>query len=398
MKICMLLFHDLINPRIDPRVYKEATSLIDFGCDVNVISWAVDFSGDGKSIERLPKYDEFENIKITRISQKLSSSNKPIFFRAFKQLSAMIKIAKEAILEKPQVVHSHDLSTLLSGVIVKKKLHIPLIYDSHEYWPGMVKERNGPILGIICSLFEKILLTQVDCVITVSGMLADYFSKTVPNTYTVYNSRKVNDTLSINEQKVKLIKSSLNISKKDFVVGYIGNINAKRGIDYLISSLSYIDDEHIKLLIVGGGNENTVKSLKQNINPKDKERVIFTGQVPYHEVLSYFSLLDIGCVLFKPLPNHSIAAPNKLFEYMSMGIPLIVSDLPEMCKIVSDDSKCGICVDPTDPIKIASSIKYLYSNPQKVKKMRQNGFEFFNDKYCWDKMENILKHIYSLRG
>ena len=390
----MLLFHDMIYPRLDPRVYKEAKSLSDMDNDVTVVDWAVEFTGEGRSIKNIPKYDCFENIDIKRIFQNISPYSRTIFIRIIEQLHAMLKLSKEAISEKPDVVHSHDLTTLLSGVIVKKRLKIPLIYDSHEYWPGMVQERNGPFMSNICKFFERIMLTQVDTVITVSGTLAENFKKHVAKTHIVYNSRKEVEMLNINEDEVNGLRKLLNISKDDFVVGYIGNINSKRGIDKLVKSFEHIKDENIKLLIVGGGERGVISQLKPQINHENETRIIFTGQIPYHEVLPYFSLLNVGCVLFQPLPNHSIAAPNKLFEYMSMGIPLLVSDLTEMRRIVTIDSKCGICVDATSPEQIADSIKWLHKNPEKTKIMGNNGLKQFKQKYCWENMEETLHNVY----
>jgi len=395
MKTCMLLFHDLLNPRLDPRVYKEAMSLIDSDIDVTVVCWPVDFSGDGEIIENLPNYEFFEGISIKRIHQKLSTRKRMFYLRIYQQLSAMLKLANEAIVEKPEIVHSHDLNTLLSGVIVKKKLKIPLIYDSHEYWPGMVKERNGFVLGKICKIFERILLSQVDSVITVSGELANKFKKPVSQIQIIYNSRKFTELRNINEDIVEHLKHSVNISNDDFVVGYIGNINSKRGLDKLIDSFKYINNSKIKLLIVGGGQKEIVELLKRKVNTKDLNQIHFTGEIPYQQVLPYFSLLDVGCVLFQPLPNHSVAAPNKLFEYMSMSIPLLVSDLSEMHHIVAIDSNCGICVDPTNPTKIADAITRLYKNRIESKKMGENGLEAFKEKYCWEKMEERLKGIYN---
>lgn len=394
MKTCMLLFHDLIYPRVDPRVYKEAASLLNFNIHVTVISWSVDFSGEGKTIDFLSKHDEFEGIKIRRIFQTLSSYNKPIYFRIYQQLSAMLKMADEATLEKPDLVHSHDLTTLLTGVIVKCKLKIPLIYDSHEYWPGMVRERNGFLIGKISEVFEKLLLTQVDSVITVSEMLADSFERSVTDTNVLYNSRKKHEMQDIDEVEIEKIKSKLDISKDDFVVGYIGAINSKRGIDNLIEAFDYLKNSNVKLLIVGGGPTAYIEELKSKIKHEKYNRIIFTGEVPYHEVVPYFSILNVGCVLFQPMPNHSIAAPNKLFEYMSMGIPLLVSMLPEMDRIVRIDSKCGISVDPRDSQKIAESIDWLYENRVETEKMGKNGLKAFNDKYCWDNMEKILVKTY----
>lgn len=391
MKTCMLLFHDLTNPRIDPRVYKEAISLIDYGMDVTVINWAADFSFEGEPIESLEKNDNFEGIYIKRIFHRISSNN--IFVRIIQQFSVMFKLANETISENPDVIHCHDLHTLLSGIIVKRRLNIPLIYDSHEYWPGVFKERSGMFLAKMCEIYERILLSQVDLTITVSEELAKSFERFGMKTHIIYNSRKIKELQDVDEIKIKELRHSLNISNTDFVVGYIGAINSKRGLNKLIESIEYLNEVNIKLLIVGGGQKKLIDDLKRKINDDSSNRVIFTGEIPFHDVLPYFSLLDIGCVLFQPFPNHLIAAPNKLFEYMGMSVPLLVSDFPEMHRIAID-SNCGICVDPTDPKEIAEAILWLYGHQIKLKKIGENGRISVEEKYSWERMEERLFDIY----
>lgn len=385
----MLLYNDLIYPRIDPRVYKEALSLIKHDIDVTVVCWAADFSREGESFENLKKNEIFEDIKIKRIFQKISSYRKTIFVRALQQFCAMIKLAREAILEKPDVVHSHDLNTLLSGIIVKKKLNIPLIYDSHEDWPGFFEDKNGITAGRICKIYEKILLSQADVVITVSKEIGKKFEDYGHETYIIYNSRKLEEVENVESET---IRNHLNISVDDFVVGYIGTVDSKRGLDKLIESFEHVKEKNIKLLFVGGEQEE-LKNLRNKVKDEYSNRVTFTGQIPYHKVLDYFSILNIGCILFQPLPGYFLAAPNKLFEYMSMGIPLLVSDFPEMRRIIID-SNCGVCVDPTNPKKIADTIIWFYEHPDECKKMGKNGQRAIKNKYSWNKMEEMLVNIY----
>lgn len=388
----MLLFHDLTHPRIDPRVYKEAISLIDFEINVTVISWAVDFSSAGESIENLQKTDNFEGIHIKRVFHHLSPNN--FFARIIQQFSVMFKLADEAISENPDFIHCHDLHTLLSGIIVKRRLNIPLIYDSHEYWPGLIKTLNGMFLAKMCEIYERILLSQVDLTITVSEELVQYFERFGVKTQLICNSRKLIELQNVDEIKIKELRHSLKISNRDFVVGYIGAIGPERGLDKLIESFEHLNKTDIKLLIVGSGQKKFIDSLKLNIKDSVSSRVIFTGEIPFHDVLPYFSLLDIGCVLFQPSPNNLIAAPNKLFEYMGMSVPLIVSDFPEMHRIVID-SNCGICIDPTNPKKIAEAILWSYEHKIKLKEMGENGRVAVEEKYSWERMEERLFKTYN---
>lgn len=393
MKICMILGHDFLHPRMDPRPYKEAKSLIKYGYNVFLVCWAADFTGEGRDLKNISQIEEFEGIKILRVFQTLSSPKSTMVVRGLQQLIAMKKMGEKVTELKPDVIHCHDLNTLLSGAMAKKKLAVPLIYDSHEDYPGMLAPKSI-VISKFASIFENLLLKYVDWVITVSEELVKKFKKHKQiNAVAIYNSRMLNEIFQ--KKETKELKKELNISDDDFIIGYIGALSKKRGIDNLIKSIKYIDDKNAKVLIVGGP-ENEVKTLRALAEKEDAmDKVILTGHIPYFEVIPYFSLLNVGTVLFQPLPNHLIAAPNKLFEYMSAGLPLIVSDFPEMKRIVVDESGCGTAVDPTNPEKIAGAITYILEHPKGANKMGENGRRAVEEKYSWERMDAKLIKVYN---
>ena len=392
-KICMILGHDFLHPQIDSRPYKEAKSLIKEGYNVFIVCWAVDHTGEGKSLKTLSPVEDFEGIKIMRIFQNLSSPKSTVLVRGFQHLRAIKKLGKKVIELKPDAIHCHDLDTLLSGVIAKKKINTPLIYDSHEDWPAMFAPVSI-IISKLASIFEKILLKHADCVITVSEELVKKFKGLKQtNIVAIYNSRMLSELLQ--KEEPKGLRKELKISDAEFIVGYIGSLSKKkRRIDNLIKSIKYVDNKSVKVLIVGGPeNEvNNLRALAEKEGVMDK--VILTGHIPYFNINPYFLLVNIGTVFFEPLPNNLIAAPNKLFEYMGAGLPLIVSDFPEMRRIVVDESDCGVATDPTNPEKIADAITYLIEHPEDAKKMGENGRGAVEEKYSWEKMEERLLKIY----
>lgn len=97
-----------------------------------------------------------------------------------------------------------------------------------------------------------------------------------------------------------------------------------------------------------------------------------------------------GIVTFLPSPNHTDAQPNKMFEYMSSGIPIITSDFPLWREIV-EGNHCGICVNPLDPIEIANAINYIIRNVDSAELMGINGQRAIKEKYNWEVEEEKLK-------
>jgi len=102
-----------------------------------------------------------------------------------------------------------------------------------------------------------------------------------------------------------------------------------------------------------------------------------------------------GLVLYHPVPNHTDAQPNKLFEYMSAGIPVISSNFP-LWKEIVEGHQCGICVDPLKPDEIAKAIQWILDNPEKAKKMGENGRRAVEEKYNHTVEEKKLLTLYKL--
>lgn len=96
--------------------------------------------------------------------------------------------------------------------------------------------------------------------------------------------------------------------------------------------------------------------------------------------------------MFHHVPNHIYSTPNKLFEYMSVGLPIVGSDIPSWKDILN---KCGITVDPTNPEKIGKAIQYLLERPKLREEMSNNGYKMVLEKYTWNKEAKKLFRIYN---
>ncbi|MBD3768073.1 MAG: glycosyltransferase, partial [Gammaproteobacteria bacterium] len=101
-----------------------------------------------------------------------------------------------------------------------------------------------------------------------------------------------------------------------------------------------------------------------------------------------------GLVTFLPAPNHIDAQPNKMFEYMSAGLPIITSIFPLWREIV-EGNQCGLCVDPLDPQAIGEAIQYLIDNPVEAEQMGKNGRQAVEQKYNWTIEEQKLLDLYA---
>jgi glycosyltransferase involved in cell wall biosynthesis len=134
--------------------------------------------------------------------------------------------------------------------------------------------------------------------------------------------------------------------------------------------------------------------LEDDVLLSDQEdRVDFLGWLDRARMQSILKESRVGLVLFHPTPNHLDSQPNKLFEYMSAGIPVVASDFSTWRKLV-EEIDCGLLVDPLDPTAIADAIQWLLEHPQEAEAMGKRGQEAVQDKYNWSNEAKKLLNFY----
>jgi glycosyltransferase involved in cell wall biosynthesis len=160
----------------------------------------------------------------------------------------------------------------------------------------------------------------------------------------------------------------------------------------MITALSLVPKHlNITLTIAGTFDYKTLENEVMNL--PGWSSVEYLGHQTRSQVSDIFAKSRAGLVLFHPEPNHINAQPNKLFEYMSAGIPVIASNFPLWREIVTD-SKCGLLVNPLNPQEIANAIQTLLENPALGQKMGEYGMKAIKDKYSWEAEKPKLLTLY----
>jgi len=175
-------------------------------------------------------------------------------------------------------------------------------------------------------------------------------------------------------------------------VAYVGGISRMRGIKELVQAMGILSSKLSARLMLAGSF--SPPWLEEVIRKEPGWRnVVFLGWQSRVNVAKILASSRIGVVLFHPAPNHVNAQPNKLFEYMSAGIPVIASDFP-LWKEIVEGSGCGLLVNPLDPEAIAEAIKWLLENPEKAETMGKRGRKAIEECYNWDKESVKLISFY----
>lgn len=292
-------------------------------------------------------------------------------------------IYKKAILLDAQLYHLHD-PELLPIALKLKRLGKVVIFDAHEDLPKqlLAKPYLAPqvsyVLSNIFRIYEKWVCSKLDAVIGATPVITAKFNKYCSLTENINNHPILNDINVVGTDCKKLQE-----------IVYVGRISEIRGIKPLVKSLSKL--KGVRLNLIGEfGNKEIKKEVKSLPEFKLVNELGFKSR---NEVADILARSKIGIVTFLATPNHVDAQPNKMFEYMSAGLPVVTSNFPLWREIV-EGNKCGICVDPEDIDEIASAIQYLVDNPIEAERMGGNGRKAVMEKYNWEQEEKKLLKLY----
>jgi glycosyltransferase involved in cell wall biosynthesis len=375
-KVCFVMHTDLFTPWPVVRAVREIEVLKEHGYDISAVCWI-------KNMNQLAKNEEKDGVSVHRIFMQPPKNSAPKRILAFRKILA--DMSNEIVNLKPDAIVCHDLEILKAGVSAKRKLGVPLFFDAHENWPDMVAQ-NSKLEASYFSKLEKKLLHHVVHSYTYGNDLTEKYTKMGFLATTLYNSKSVEDIPKIDESECENIRRRLGIDIDDFVVGFSGSVSLKNGAQQVIDAQHILHKNFVFLVVGGSGRKEDLEGVKKHALKNDvNDRVIFTGRVPPDDLLRYTKAMDVGTALFQPLSeNEKVRIPNKIFDYMAMEVPMIVSDFPNMRKIVVDEAHCGMVVNPMNVKEITKAILHFQENPKEAQEQGKRGRKKFEDAYSWN--------------
>jgi glycosyltransferase involved in cell wall biosynthesis len=215
----------------------------------------------------------------------------------------------------------------------------------------------------------------------------------------VPESKLMQLTMGVNPELFNLKEDCSDIKdqyklKDNNVILYVGSLDKLRSLSLIIYSFSkvLVSNINAKLLIVGDGTDkNNLENL--SIRLGIEKNVIFTGQVAYTQIPYFISVADICLSPIPPLDIYKISSPTKLFEYMSIGKPIVANkEIPEQ-RIVLDESGCGILVEFNSD-SFADGITKLLNDPKNSKEMGIKGYDWVRKNRSYKKMSLNLEKKY----
>lgn len=346
-KICITY---LGNPFHDTRITNLKNSLEENKYEVKVIGFDW-LDPDFKTYRK-------DNFVIHKLSKTKFSL---LFYISFK-----ILLLKELFKTKADIYFAEDIYSLpfvkFRTLFIKSKVY----YNSRELYAFLGGLRNRKIIQRILTFIERLFIKQVDQVLTTGQMDSEFLEKFygIKNTLVIRNIPK----LKTAEDKVDLRKK-LALPTETKILLYQGVLLDGRGVEIVIRNLSNIKNS---VFVILGAGEKREKWERLAEECKVENRVFFLGSIPQSELISYTAAADLGICLIENISvSYYHALPNKLFEYIMAGVPVISSALPQMKKIV-EDYKVGSCVDLEENIEIDTTINKMLENPNLLKEYKEN--------------------------
>lgn len=441
VKVCMFVWNYFTN---DARVTREAKSLIKAGYQVWVIAvhnrkdpnLAKEEINKGINIIRVTRFGFLYNIKSyiqllkSKLSHKLSAkkqySSKSTFlftlsnhlvlafyhlymslchvvfyfvglmtyivnkltFGFHKLFSSFIittiKFIKYGLKVKADIYHSHDLNTLLAGYICSRINKAKLIYDSHE----IATDKAGIKAKPFWHLLERMLIGKADEVIFTTYTRAKFTA----DKYDIELPEVIGNFTDIPKKIKKInLRKMLNLDFNSKIVLYQGGLQLGRGLEQLIEAVPLLRPDVI-IVLLGWGK--LMPLLEDRVNTLNlSERVKFAGKASLEDLLGYTTCADVGLQILQNICfNHYSTGSNKLFEYLSVGIPVVASDFPEIRKVVQEFD-VGILIDPHKPENIAQAINYVLEDKNRYERMKTNAVKA-SKVFNWENESRKLLEIY----
>lgn len=373
----------------DVRVEKICRSLISAGHEVHIAS---------RNLKRKPTYDKDQGLHIHRMStwknDKLNYGfSFPAFFSPFwKQLidSIIIRHAVDLIIVR-------DLPMAPAAIMAGKRHDIPVVFDMAEDYVAMVldiwRARKYQGLNLIvrnpylAKLVEKYSFKNADYIFVVVEEAKGIVAKgggDIQHTSIVGNTPSLDIFHDYDEVETP---DMLNIIKKHFSVIYTGGIGMGRGIQTVIDAIPHLIDTIPDFLFVIVGAGYYVEKLKEKVDDLGVQKhVMWIGWVEHDIMYNYIKESKVGLIPHFVSDHVNTTIPNKIFDYMGFGLPIVATDAVPLKRIIEEE-KCGVCFKSGDAKDLVKAILYLY---QSGDGLGNNGSNAVKNKYNWKKDETRL--------
>jgi glycosyltransferase involved in cell wall biosynthesis len=350
----MDIYHLTINPiDYERRIKNQAGSSRDKGQNVEII--ALGKPGETSTFA-------MDEIRVRRL--------KTVFYEGgpLKFIHFNLMLFFYLLFRPLKLLHCHDLWVMPSVYLLHLFKKFSIVYDAHEYYEGLEIFNNNRIRKNLWMMVERRIIKSIDVLITVSEPIAGLYRQKYPHLQEIEVIRNL-------PKRIVPSKSHrgeyLPETNKKLIL-FQGHFKPGRGLFQMIEAMSFVKEAH--LVMIGGGELEI--EIRQKIEALDlQNNISIIGYIPTDQLISVTSGADLGVVLFeKTSLNYFYALPNKFFEYIMAGIPVLASNLETFTDYI-EKYDVGMTVDPSNVQEISNSITKMMSSDLQIKQWKENAYK-----------------------
>ncbi len=296
----------------------------------------------------------------------------------------------------PDILHAHDSNALLPVALAARRLRVPFVYDAHDLWLGRPRRERGRLAFALnqfwYGLLERLTIPRAAATLTVSPPIVRHLRRRygLPRVDLVANYPDGGPPAT--PRDLRDLPGGEGLLPGRPIVLYLGGLMGERGLETLVDAMTMTD--HPQLVLLGDGQlaeQLRARAAASGIG----ERVHLIPPVPPDDVVAYAASADLGVSPIVPsCLNYRYSLPNKLFQYMAAGIPVVASDFPQVREVV-EGSRAGLVADTTDPAAVAAAIERILADPDEANRMGERGRSAVSQRYHWGASAQRLLEIYA---
>ena len=380
-RIQVTVISDLVT---DQRVHKVCQTLHDAG-------YAITLTGAARKGSLPMDERDYTTHRIRLLFQ-----HKIFFYAEFNT-----RLFFRLLFSKTDILLGNDLdvmaATWLAGWLKKK----PVVYDSHEYYLEMAGLDNKPVIKNIWRRIEQKIFPRVSAVYTVCDSICRMYETDYHRPLRAVRNVPYKNKPVTNEHTEAIAAIDARIPRNKKILLFQGaGINPHRGVEELVLAMTRLDPEKFHLLIIGSGD--IIETIKRLIAENTlHDRITLIPKQPFAILEHFTRQADLGLSIDKPDNiNHRFGLPNKIFDYLHAGLPVLVSRLIEVEKIVLTYD-VGDFIENHDPSHIAERIQYMLADDQRLDAWKTNTIRARNE-LNWEIegkiVIDIFKQVQSTNG
>jgi glycosyltransferase involved in cell wall biosynthesis len=381
-RVGMLILNEIV---ADGRVLRAAEALSKIA-EVTVIG-----INRGKSELDYPQIRSRFPFKMEWVDAKSNRHKRTIISYALRYVSVALKMFRILSKLKPHIIHAHEVDTLPIAMAYCAWNRTAIVYDAHELYRELSQPKG--ISNRIIAFIETWAMRRCKAIIACNHQRGEVMHHEYGAPFMPTVVQNVPPWQAYHESnRLRKYVAEKNPSIR-WICLHQGVINPGRGIETLLDSLEYLQED-VGIVLLGDGDMEYVNKLKCESHKRGYERKIyFHPQVGHYELHELTCSADIGIIIYKNIcRNNYLCAPNKMYEYAAAGLPMVGAEMPPIREYF-DETGSGILFDPTNGRSLANAIQEIIKSQDKYEQYKNNCLKAAMI-YCWEKEQKHLLDMY----